>query len=246
MRRQIRQEPTSTATFQTLLEFTCNHRKTTQITTLPLSIQEKPLQYSTLSRMSKVRELAPIMVENPSSVASLQSAGSETGRMKIVDGLCGICSQLLDNLDMFIDKRDEEPPSSHHNSILELRKSAKDGCSLCAPFISDTNYQYYSIPVEDVEIDEGDSETDSESSGRDRKVSEEGIGEVEIRDIQSGSSNIDSSYANPGATGGISFRIYQDKYTPQGHLSWIMRDTNNKQCYYFWDSTFPSPKSRFV
>jgi len=130
MRRQIRQEPTSTATFQTLLEFTCNHRKTTQITTLPLSIQEKPLQYSTLSRMSKVRELAPIMVENPSSVASLQSAGSETGRMKIVDGLCGICSQLLDNLDMFIDKRDEEPPSSHHNSILELRKSAKDGCSL--------------------------------------------------------------------------------------------------------------------
>jgi len=164
--------------------------------------------------MSEVRELTPIVVEDRSA-----------GRMEIVDGLCGLCSHILNNLDLFIqnpDSLDEEPPFSHHSSIFELRKSAKDGCSLCALFIGDANHDNHrhdSIPVAHVEINEGDSEANE----RRPNASEGGISEVDIQDVKSGSSNIDTSYTNQGATGGISFSIYHAKYTPQGHLAWIVR-----------------------
>jgi hypothetical protein len=170
--------------------------------------------------MSEVRELAPIMVENASSVASLQSVGSETGRIEIVDGLCGICSHILSNLDLFIEKDDDGLWSSHHNSVLELRRSAENGCSLCALFVSDGNNEYSSIryiPVKhsefheedsetdpdtrkaDYEIGAGDSERGSESNDGDTKVGDGGVGEVENLDIQSGRNNIESPYANQRA-----------------------------------------------
>jgi hypothetical protein len=195
--------------------------------------------------MSEVRELAPIMVENASSVTSLQSVGSETRRIEIVDGLCGICSHILSNLDLFIEKGDDDLWSSHHNSVLELRRSAKNGCSLCALFVSDGNNAYSSIryiPVKhsgcheedsetdpdtrkaDYEIGAGDPERGSESNHGDTKVGDGGVGEVESLDIQSGRNKIESPYANQRTPEGLPFKLFQSENRPQGHLTWFMPD----------------------
>jgi hypothetical protein len=66
------------------------------------------------------------MVENAPSVPLLQAVVSETGRMEIVDELCGICSHILTNLDLFIEKEDDDLWPSHHNSVLDLKQSAKN------------------------------------------------------------------------------------------------------------------------
>jgi hypothetical protein len=108
-------------------------------------------------------------VENPSSVRSFQLAGNETIRMEIVDGLCGICSHILSNLDLFIEE-DDDDLCSHHNSVLELKKSAQNGCGLCALFVSCAVNDDSFAPVEDLEIDEGNSETDPETSKADQEI----------------------------------------------------------------------------
>jgi hypothetical protein len=196
--------------------------------------------------MSEVREPAPIIAENASSGASLQSAGSETGTMEIVVGLCGICSNIFRNLDLFIRNASDESWSSHHKSVLELRRSAENGCNLCALFVSDHNYAYSSVPpVDDLEIEEGNSEIDSETSKADQEIgredperdseSNEGdtdvddfvIGDMESLDSKSGSNIVENPYAKQEATERIHFTIYQGKYAPQGHLTWSMRDAEN-------------------
>jgi hypothetical protein len=159
--------------------------------------------------------------------------------MEIVDGLCEICSHILSKLDLFIDKFDDDFWSSHHNSVLELRKSAKNGCSLCALFVSDANYAFSSIPVplEHLEIYEGNSETEPDTSKADQKIGggepkraeefnegdtevcDRGTSGVQSLDIQPGSNSIDSPYTKQRTTGRVHFMVCQDRNEQYGHLT---------------------------
>jgi len=122
--------------------------------------------------------------------------------MDIIDGLCEICRQTPKDWDKLV--HGCELP--HHNSVLELRRSAQKGCTLCAICMSDAICSGYVIDTKVSEMDEGVWETD-----------EEDVREVESLDTQS-SSNIESENSNHDVYG-LSSDIYTDDSVP-GNLCW--------------------------
>jgi len=56
----------------------------------------------------------------------------------IVNGFCEICRQVLDNWGEIVKEYDSESDLIR-NSVLGLIKPVKNGCTLCALFMSDAN-----------------------------------------------------------------------------------------------------------
>ncbi|TVY44704.1 hypothetical protein LOCC1_G004620 [Lachnellula occidentalis] len=91
----------------------------------------------------------PVM-ENEAGASFIEDMG-------IVDGLCEICRHTLRDWDKLI--AGSHPP--HHNSLLELRRSAKKGCALCALFMSDVICSGHVADTEVESLDMRDIESEN-------------------------------------------------------------------------------------